>query len=258
MDLGIAGKTAIVCGASAGMGLACAQVLAEEGVNLVMVARSPERLEQGAESIRSSTSVSVDTLAADMTSREGRTQLFKSFPHTDILITNLGGSPKGEVIDWDEEAWMGAVSRHMISAAMLMRHYAPGMGERRFGRIVNILSRAIRAPEAHVALANAPRSGLAGFVGALSREIAWQNVTINNILPGPVATATQSRGLAEYAKLSNVSLEEFAKKRAAEVPAKRFGDPLEIGTYCAFLCSANAGYIVGQNLLIDGGAVNLI
>jgi len=258
MDLGIAGKTAIICGASAGMGKACSQVLSEEGANIVMVARNAERLEQAAGELRSTAAGNVDTVAADMSTREGRATLFGTFPHADILITNLGGSPKGDVLDWDEDAWSAAVDRHMIAAMMLMRQYVPGMEERRFGRVVNILSRAIRAPEAHVALANAPRSGLAGFVGALSRSVASKNVTINNVLPGPVSTATQTRGLAEYAKLSGVPVEEFAQKRAAEVPARRFGDPREIGTYCAFLCSADAGYIVGQSLLIDGGAVNLV
>lgn len=258
MDLGIAGRTAIVCGASTGLGKACAQALAAEGSDVVLVARTASVLDETAEALRRTSGAKVTAVSADLTTSEGRAALLAACPATDILVTNLGNSRKGEILEWDEEAWSLAVDRHMIAPAMLMRAYVPGMGERGFGRVVNILSRAVRSPMEHLTLANAPRSGLAGFVGALARSVAPRNVTINNLLPGPFATETQAAGLVKLAELSNVPHADFVRNRAAEVPARRFGDPKEFGAYCAFLCGQDAGYVVGQNLLIDGGAVNLI
>ncbi|MBJ3775637.1 SDR family oxidoreductase [Acuticoccus mangrovi] len=259
MDLGLAGRTAIVCGASKGLGRACAEALAREGVDVTLVARTPETLESAAEAIAAAApSTTVTTLPADVGTLAGVETIIAGRPQADILVTNSGHSPKGEELEWDAAAWERATYHHMIAPIMLIRHYVAGMSERRFGRVVNITSRAIRAPMEYMTLGNAPRAGLTGFVATVSRKVAKDNVAINNLLPGPFATATQAKGLQRLAALADRDLAEFTEERTAQVPAHRFGDPSEVGALCAYLCSAQAGFIVGQNILIDGGAVNLV
>jgi 3-oxoacyl-[acyl-carrier protein] reductase len=256
MDYGIRGRRAIVCAASEGLGRGCALALAREGVDLVINARRKDVLEHTAHAIRDETGVRVSAVAADITTPEGRAAVLAACPAPDILVNNAGGPPIGDFRDWDEAAWMSAVNANMITPIMLIRAVVDGMIERRFGRVVNITSRSVKAPLAHLGLSNGARAGLTGFVAGLARQVARHNVVINNLLPGPFATERQVSGLRKLAEKAGQGYESFAQARMAEVPAGRFGTPEEFGKACAFLCSADAGYIVGQNLLIDGGAVN--
>jgi 3-oxoacyl-[acyl-carrier protein] reductase len=256
MDYGIRGRTAIVCAASQGLGRACAQALAAEGVNLVINARGAEALEATAQAIGRASGVQVTTVAADITTREGRAAVVAACPAPDILVNNAGGPPIGDFRDWDEAAWQAAVNANMIAPIMLIRAVVDGMIARRFGRIVNITSRSVKAPLADLGLSNGARAGLTGFVAGLARQVARHNVIINNLLPGPYMTARTEDGLRKRSAKAGQDYDAFARARMAEVPAGRFGDPPEFGKACAFLCSADAGFIVGQNLLIDGGAVN--
>jgi 3-oxoacyl-[acyl-carrier protein] reductase len=256
MDYGIRGRRAIVCAASEGLGRGCALALAREGVDLVINARRQALLDDTAAAIRAETGVSVVAVAADITTAEGRAAVLAACPSPDILVNNAGGPPIGDFRDWDEAAWMSAVNANMITPIMLMRAVVDGMIARRFGRIVNITSRSVKAPLAHLGLSNGARAGLTGFVAGLARQVARHNVIINNLLPGPFATDRQVSGLRKLAEKAGQSYDSFVKARMAEVPAGRLGTPEEFGKACAFLCSADAGYIVGQNLLIDGGAVN--
>jgi 3-oxoacyl-[acyl-carrier protein] reductase len=256
MDYGIRGRRAIVCAASEGLGRGCALALAHEGVDLVINARRQAVLDQTAADIRAETGASVVAVAADITTAEGRAAVLAACPSPDILVTNAGGPPIGDFRDWDEAAWMSAVNANMITPIMLMRAAVDGMIARRFGRVVNITSRSVKAPLAHLGLSNGARAGLTGFVAGLARQVARHNVIINNLLPGPFATGRQVSGMRKLAEKAGQSYESFVQARMAEVPAGRLGTPEEFGKACAFLCSADAGYIVGQNLLIDGGAVN--
>ena len=256
MDYGIRGRRAIVCAASEGLGRGCALALAREGADLVINARRQALLDDTAAAIRAETGVSVVAVAADITTAEGRAAVLAACPSPDILVNNAGGPPIGDFRDWDEAAWMSAVNANMITPIMLMRTVVDGMIARRFGRIVNITSRSVKAPLAHLGLSNGARAGLTGFVAGLARQVARHNVIINNLLPGPFATDRQVSGMRKLAEKAGQSYDSFVKARMAEVPAGRLGTPEEFGKACAFLCSADAGYIVGQNLLIDGGAVN--
>ena len=256
MDYGIRGRRAIVCAASEGLGRGCALALAREGVDLVINARRQALLDDTAAAIRAETGVSVVAVAADITTAEGRAAVLTACPSPDILVTNAGGPPIGDFRDWDEAAWISAVNANMITPIMLMRAVVDGMIARRFGRVVNITSRSVKAPLAHLGLSNGARAGLTGFVAGLARQVARHNVIINNLLPGPFATDRQVTGMRKLAEKAGQSYESFVQARIAEVPAGRLGTPDEFGKACAFLCSADAGYIVGQNLLIDGGAVN--
>ena len=256
MDYGIRGRRAIVCAASEGLGRGCALALAREGVDLVINARRQALLDDTAAAIRAETGVCVVAVAADITTAEGRAAVLAACPSPDILVNNAGGPPIGDFRDWDEAAWMSAVNANMITPIMLMRAVVDGMIARRFGRIVNITSRSVKAPLAHLGLSNGARAGLTGFVAGLARQVARHNVIINNLLPGPFATDRQVSGMRKLAEKAGQSYDSFVKARMAEVPAGRLGTPEESGKACAFLCSADAGYIVGQNLLIDGGAVN--
>jgi 3-oxoacyl-[acyl-carrier protein] reductase len=256
MDYGIRGRRAIVCAASEGLGRGCALALAREGVDLVINARRQALLDDTAAAIRAETGVSVVAVAADITTAEGRAAVLAACPSPDILVNNAGGPPIGDFRDWDEAAWMSAVNANMITPIMLMRAVVDGMIARRFGRIVNITSRSVKAPLAHLGLSNGARAGLTGFVAGLARQVARHNVIINNLLPGPFTTDRQVSGMRKLAEKAGQSYDSFVKARMAEVPAGRLGTPEEFGKACAFLCSADAGYIVGQNLLIDGGAVN--
>jgi len=257
MNYGIEGKTAIVCAASQGLGRACAFALAGEGVNVVINARGAEALEATAEEIRRATNVRVQAVAADITTPAGRAAVLAACPAPDILVNNAGGPPIGDFRDWDEATWQAAVNANMITPIMLIRAVIDGMIERRFGRIVNVTSRSVKAPLADLGLSNGARAGLTGFVAGLARQVAKHGVVINNLLPGPFMTARTEDGLRKRSAKAGQDYEAFARARMAEVPAGRFGDPREFGQACAFLCSAQAGFIVGQNLLIDGGAVNV-
>lgn len=256
MDYGIRGRKAIVCAASQGLGRGCAIALAREGVDLVINARTAPTLETTAEAIRQETGVSVVAVAADITTADGRAAVLAACPEPDILVNNAGGPPIGDFRDWDEAAWIAAVNNNMITPIMLIRAVVDGMIARRFGRIVNITSRSVKAPLAHLGLSNGARAGLTGFIAGLARQVAKHNVVINNLLPGPFATDRQIDGLRKLSAKAGQDYQTFASARMAEIPAGRFGTPDEFGRACAFLCSVDAGFIVGQNLLIDGGAVN--
>jgi 3-oxoacyl-[acyl-carrier protein] reductase len=256
-DYGIAGRTAIVCASSRGLGRACALALAKEGVHLVINGRDPDRLAATASDIRSVTSVPVTEVAADVTMPAGRAALLAACSAPDILVTNTGGPPAGDFRDWDEAIWERALNESMLTPIMLIRAVVDGMIARGFGRIVNITSRTVRAPNPALGLSNGARAGLTGFVAGLARQVARHNVTINNLLPGPFTTELQDGGLRQGAARAGQDLASFTAARHAEIPAGRFGDPEECGKACAFLCSRDAGFIVGHNLLIDGGAVNL-
>jgi 3-oxoacyl-[acyl-carrier protein] reductase len=256
MDLGIKGRKAIVCASSEGLGKGCALALAREGVELVINARTATTLEATADEIRRETGVKVKPVAADIATPEGRAAVLAACPEPDILVNNAGGPPIGDFRDWDEAVWMKAVNTNMITPIMLMRAVVDGMIARRFGRIVNITSRSVKAPLPHLGLSNGARTGLTGFVAGLARQVAKHNVIINNLLPGPFATERQVDGLRKLAAKAGQDYESFAAARAAELPAGRFGNAEEFGKACAFLCSNDASFIVGQNLLIDGGSVN--
>ena len=256
MDLGIKGRKAIVCASSEGLGRGCALALAREGVDLVINGRRVALLEATAEAIRRENGVNVCAIAADITTREGREAVLGACPEPDILVNNAGGPPIGDFRDWDEAAWTSAVNANMITPIMMIKSVVDGMIARRFGRVVNITSRSVKAPLAHLGLSNGARAGLTGFVAGLARQVAKHNVTINNLLPGPFATERQTDGLRKLAAKAGQDYALFAQSRMSEVPAGRFGTAEEFGKACAFLCGADAGFIVGQNLLIDGGAVN--
>jgi len=254
MDLGLRGKTALVCAASKGLGKGCAASLAREGVNLVITARGRDALEATADELRKNFSVKVTAIAGDITTEQGRAAALQACPSPDILVNNAGGPPPGDFRNWDREAWVKAVDANMITPILLMRAVVDGMIAKKFGRIVNITSGAVKFPIPELGLSNGARTGLTGFVAGLSRKTVRHNVTINNLLPGPFDT-DRLRGNFEFnAKASGKTVEELRKARAEANPAGRFGTIEEFGDACAFLCSAQAGFITGQNLLMDGGA----
>jgi 3-oxoacyl-[acyl-carrier protein] reductase len=257
MDYGIRGRRAIVCAASQGLGRGCALALAREGVDLVINARGAEALQATADEIRRETGVTVDAVASDITTPQGRAAVLAACPRPDILVNNAGGPPIGDFRDWDETAWQAAVNANMVTPIMLIRAVVDGMIARKFGRIVNITSRSVKAPLPHLGLSNGARAGLTGFVAGLARQVAKHNVAINNLLPGPFLTDRQKDGLRKLAAKAGQDYDTFLAARVAENPAGRFGTPEEFGKACAFLCSADAGFIVGQNLVIDGGSVNV-
>ena len=253
MDLGLTGKTAIVCAASKGLGKACATSLAREGVAVTICARTPETLEATAEEIRASTGSEVTAVACDITSAAGRAAVLAACPAPDILVNNAGGPPPGDFRDWDRDDWIKALDANMLTAIFLIKATVDGMMERRFGRIVNITSSAVKAPIDILGLSNGARAGLTGFVAGIARKTVAHNVTINGILPGPFDTDRLVGNFKKVAADTGRPLEEIKAERAKLNPAGRFGDPHEFGELCAFICSAQAGYITGQNLLIDGG-----
>ena len=253
MDMGIRGKTALVCAASKGLGRACAMALAAEGANVIITARGEEALEATAAAIRSATGVTVTAVVGDITTPEGRAQALAAAPQIDILVNNAGGPAPGDFRDWDRDIWIKALDANMLTPIELIKATVDGMIARKFGRIVNITSGAVKAPIDILGLSNGARSGLTGFVAGLSRKTVAHNVTINGLLPGPFDTNRLKSTLATWAKRDGVSIEEAAERRKKENPAGRFGTPEEFGAACAFLCSVHAGYITGQNLLMDGG-----
>jgi 3-oxoacyl-[acyl-carrier protein] reductase len=245
MDLGIAGRRAIVCGASAGLGRGVAASLAREGVILTLAARGEERLAAAVAAIRSESGGEVSGVACDVTTEEGRAALLSAEPAPDILVNNAGGPPAGDFRTFSRHDWIKALDANMLSAIALIQAVIDGMIERRFGRILNITSGAVKAPIAALALSNGARAGLTGFVGGVARQVAAHNVTLNNILPGLFDT--------DRLKALQGGDEAVRERQRGQIPARRFGDPAEFGDLAAFLCSARAGYITGQNLLIDGG-----
>lgn len=255
MDLGIAGKWALVCGASKGLGLGCAQALAREGVHVVMVARGAEVLEAAAAALRVPGGPQIHAVAADITTAQGRAAVFALRQDFDIVVTNAGGPPPGDFRDWDRDAWIKAVDANMLTPIELIKATVDGMAARGFGRIVNITSSAVKAPIDILGLSNGARSGLTGFVAGVSRSrLAGQGVTINNLLPGAFDTDRLRGTAAGAAQKSGQTIEAVLDARRKTIPALRFGTPAEFGTVCAFLCSTHAGYMTGQNVLVDGGA----
>ena len=254
MDFGIRGKTALVCAASKGLGKGCAASLAREGVNLIITARGREALEATAEELRKNFSVKVTAVPGDITTEEGRRDALAVCPAPDILVNNAGGPPPGDFRDWNRDTWLKALDANMLTPIELMKAVVDGMIARKFGRIVNITSSAVKAPIAELGLSNGARTGLTGFVAGLARRTVRDNVTINNLLPGAMWTDRLRANIEFNSKKTGKSLEETKRMREESIPAGRFGSAEEYGDYCAYLCSAQAAYITGQNLLIDGGA----
>ncbi|WP_349599605.1 SDR family oxidoreductase [Azospirillum argentinense] len=254
MDLGIAGRRAIVCAASKGLGKACALALAREGVAVTITARGRDLLEAAAEEIRKETGATVTTAVGDIATEEGRAAALAACPDPDILVNNAGGPPPGDFRDWERDDWVRAVEANMLAPIFLIKATVDGMIGRRFGRIVNVTSAAVKAPIPILGLSNGARAGLTGFVAGLSRQTVRHNVTINNLLPGPFETDRLRATMEGGAKANNRSLDEEMDLRRAGNPSGRFGDPAEFGAACAFLCSAHAGFMTGQNVLLDGGA----
>ncbi|RWR10821.1 SDR family oxidoreductase [Paenirhodobacter populi] len=257
MDLGISGKKAIVCAGSKGLGRGCAGKLAEAGVEIILNARGAEALEKAAAEIVAATGVKVTPVAADITTPEGREKVLAAAGAVDILVNNAGGPPPGVWSDWNRDDFIKALDGNMLAPIAMMQAVMPGMIERGWGRVVNITSAAVRAPIAQLGLSNTARTGLTGFVAGTSRQVAGKGVVINNLLPGIHATDRAVSLDSAVAKAQGISIEEAEAKRAASIPAGRYGTPEEFGAACAFLCSQYAGFIVGQNLMLDGGAANI-
>jgi 3-oxoacyl-[acyl-carrier protein] reductase len=253
MNLGISGRRALVTAGSRGMGRACAAALAAEGCEVYIVARKVPILEQAAADIARETGGKVHPVPGDITTPEGRAAALAACPAPDILINNGDGEPPGNFRDWDRARWHAALDKMMLSPIEMMRLTVDGMMARGFGRIVNIVSRSVKTPQLELGLSNGARSGLVGFVAGLSRQTIAKGVTINNILPGIVASDAQRDHVQGLVEMEGRTFEEIWAERAKQNPAGRYGDPDEIGAYCAFLCSAKAGFITGQSLLIDGG-----
>jgi 3-oxoacyl-[acyl-carrier protein] reductase len=253
MDLSIAGRRALVCAASKGLGRGCALALARNGVEVTITARTASALEQAAREIAATTGARVTPVVGDITTREGRAAALAACPEPDILVNNAGGPPPGDFRDWDEADWAKACNANMITAIMLIKAVADGMIGRRFGRIVNITSSSVKAPIAQLGLSNGARSGLTGFVAGIARQTVEHNVTINNILPGRFETDRLRSAMAFAAQKAGRPAADVEAESRAQIPARRFGTAEEFGELCAFVCSAQASYITGQNLLIDGG-----
>jgi 3-oxoacyl-[acyl-carrier protein] reductase len=253
MDLGIAGRKAIICASSRGLGRACAQALAEAGCDIVINGRDATVLEATAAAIRSSTEAKVVAVAADVATAAGQSALFEACPEPDILVNNNAGPPFKDFRELTRQQMIDGVVANMVVAIELVQKAIDPMVRRKFGRIVNITSGSVKMPIPGLDLSSGARAGLTAFLTGVARSIAGSNVTINNILPGMFDTDRLQSNFAATAKRQNVSVEEARAERIATVPARRIGDPAEFGAACAFLCSAQAGFIVGQNLLIDGG-----
>ncbi|MCH7345017.1 SDR family oxidoreductase [Pelomonas sp. CA6] len=257
MDLGIAGRWALVCAASKGLGAGCAEALVGEGVHVVITARGEEALQAQAERLRAlNPAVQVRSVVGDIATEAGRAAALAACPQVDILVNNAGGPPPGDFRDWDRAAWLAALEANMLTPIELIKATVDGMAQRGFGRVVNITSGAVKAPIDVLGLSNGARSGLTGFVAGLARQprLAGRNVTINNLLPGAFDTERLGKTLAAGAAKSGQPLDELRARRMAAIPAQRFGSAAEFGALCAMLCSAQAGYLTGQNILLDGGA----
>jgi 3-oxoacyl-[acyl-carrier protein] reductase len=256
MDTGLRGKSALVCAASKGLGRACAMALAMEGVNVTITARGAETLEATAAEIRAATGVTVTTVAGDITTEAGRAAALAACPAPDILVNNAGGPPPGDFRNWERDDWIAAIDANMLTPIFLIRAVVDGMAARGFGRIVNITSASVKSPIPTLGMSNGARAGLTGFVAGLARQVARHNVTINGLLPGPFLTDRLRSNARAAAAEAGQEVDALLAERAKSSPAGRVGDPAEFGAACVFLCSAQAGFIVGQNLLLDGGAFN--
>jgi len=254
MDLGIRGKNALVCAASKGLGKGCAMSLAREGVNLFIIARGKEALEATADEIRKATGAKVVAVAGDITTPAGRAQALAACPNPDILVNNAGGPPPGDFRNWSREDWLKAIDANMLTPIELIKATLDGMIARRFGRVVNITSSAVKAPIAELGLSNGARTGLTGFIAGIARRSAAHNVTINNLLPGRFWTDRLKGNTEHNAKQQGKTVEEVKAALEKSIPAGRFGTAEEFGDACAYLCSAQSSYVIGQNFLIDGGA----
>ncbi|MEO8058844.1 MAG: SDR family oxidoreductase [Burkholderiales bacterium] len=255
MDLGLHGKWALVCAASKGLGKGCAAALVREGVNVVITARGAEALEATATELRALQGGEVRTVAGDITTAEGRAAALAACPQVDILINNAGGPPPGDFREWDRDAWIKALDANMLTPIELMKATVDAMAERGFGRVVNITSGAVKAPIGNLGLSNGARSGLTGFVAGLARSsITAKGVTINGLLPGAFATERLRATMQVGATMAGQDPDAAMKAREQAIPARRFGTAEEFGAVCAFICSVQAGYLTGQNVLLDGGA----
>jgi 3-oxoacyl-[acyl-carrier protein] reductase len=255
MDLGIAGRRALVCAGSKGLGRGCAEALAQAGVDIVLNARGAEALAATAAALRAR-GVQVTPVAADITSDAGRAEVLAAAGAVDILVTNAGGPPPGLWSDWGREDFLRAIDANMLTPIALMSALLPGMIDRGWGRVVNITSQSVKAPIPQLGLSNSARAGLTGYVAGTARQVAPFGVTINNLLPGIHATDRAVALDAGVAKAEGITPDEAARRRALTIPARRYGTAAEFGAACAFLCSVHAGFIVGQNILLDGGATN--
>jgi 3-oxoacyl-[acyl-carrier protein] reductase len=254
VDLAIAGRRALVCASSRGLGRGCAAALAAEGVHVTLTGRNPDSLARTAAEWRAAyPQVEVGEVVGDITTPEGMNAALAACPDPDILINNAGGPPPGDFRDWDREDWMKALDANMLTPIELIKRTVDGMIARKFGRIVNITSSAVKAPIGLLGLSNGARSGLTGFIGGLSRQVVRHNVTINGLLPGSFETDRFRDTVAARAKADGIGLDEMMQRVRDMNPAGRLGSPKEFGQACAYLCSAQAGYITGQNILLDGG-----
>ena len=256
MELGITGKRALVCASSKGLGRGCAEALAQAGVDLVINARCADALAETAAHIRATYGVSVTEVATDVTTEEGRAALIDAAGHIDILVTNAGGPPPGLWSDWNRDDFIKALDANMLTPIALMTHYVPHMCDQGWGRVVNITSQSVKAPIHVLGLSNSARAGLTGYVAGTARQVAGKGVNINNMLPGIHATdraQSLDKGVSEA---QGISMDEAKVQRCSTIPAGRYGTAAEFGAMCAFLCSNQAGFIVGQNIVLDGGAVN--
>ncbi len=256
MDMGLTGKRALVCASSKGLGLGCARALASEGVNLVMNARGQDALDAAADTIRAEFGVEVTIVAADITTQAGQAAVLEAAGDLDILVTNAGGPPPGIWSDWNRDDFIAALDANMLTPIALMKAVLPGMMARGWGRVVNITSQSVKAPIPALGLSNTARTGLTGYVAGTARQVAGHGVTINNLLPGIHATDRAVQLDTGITQAQGITMQEAREQRYATIPAGRYGTPDEFGAACAFLCSQHAGFIVGQNLLLDGGAVN--
>jgi 3-oxoacyl-[acyl-carrier protein] reductase len=253
MDLDIRGRKAIVCASSQGLGRACALALAQAGVAVVINARNRAQLESTAEEIRKATGVEVTAVAADVSTREGQDALIAACPGPDILVNNNGGPPFRDFRELDREALIDGVTMNMVTPIELVQRVIDGMAARRFGRIVNITSQSVKMPLSGLDLSSGARAGLTAFLAGVARSVADRNVTINSLLPGSFDTARLRSGFASAAKRSGLAESVIEERARGDIPARRFGDAAELGSACAFLCSAHAGFITGQSLVVDGG-----
>jgi 3-oxoacyl-[acyl-carrier protein] reductase len=256
MDMGILGKKAIICASSKGLGRGCAEALAAEGVNVVINGRNAEVLETTAAKIRETYGVQVIAVACDVTTAEGQAMIIVAAGEVDILVTNAGGPPPGLWSDWERDDFIAALDANMLTPIALMKACLPGMMARGWGRVVNITSQSVKAPIAVLGLSNAARTGLTGYVAGTARQVADKGVSINNLLPGIHATDRAVSLDSGVMKAQGISMKQAQKQRQASIPARRYGTAEEFGAACAFLCSQHAGYIVGQNILLDGGGTN--
>lgn len=256
MDMGISGKKALICASSKGLGRGCAEALAAEGVNVVINGRNAEVLETTAAKIRETYGVQVTAVACDVTTAEGQAMIIVAAGDVDILVTNAGGPPPGLWSDWERDDFIAALDANMLTPIALMKACLPGMMARGWGRVVNITSQSVKAPIAVLGLSNAARTGLTGYVAGTARQVADKGVNINNLLPGIHATDRAISLDSGVMKAQGITMKQAQKQRQASIPARRYGTAEEFGAACAFLCSQHAGYIVGQNILLDGGGTN--